>query len=313
MSFSSFASNISTAKTSQTSYANLGNYTGAAGIGNLKLDNNLAEFWSRDPGIDYKQAFTTSTNGPTYGGDILNTPAQAADAKSFVFITAPSEVSYSQGAEVQQVSIFGANNPPVTVAGRNSGELQLGDALMEGFVLGKQVQQPILDLLQMQEVVLDASKGFINVPVYTVYAGQEVGSGRTYGNYVIENIDVAEEMRDLTGTTTRARVSVAFRQVPDYQINTGIDQAGSTSGGAKIKQTNFATDQAGGQDARARGANGGKNTGAGAGGANGTGGGDGGGGGEGGGGGGGGGGSTDTFNADRQARYRALRGREAKF
>jgi hypothetical protein len=223
------------------SSAVLSSYTQDTGLG-----NKFSALTSNFAGVD-TAAFNTSTNFPLVSGDLLSTPASGANATSFTFITAPGQVSYSQGAEIQQVSIFGANNPPLTVAGRNAGELQLSDALMEGFILGKQVQQSIDQLFQMQEVTLDTQKGFVNVPVYTVFAGSDVGSGRAYGNYVIENIEVEEELRDLTGVATRARVSVSFRQVPTYQINTGIDQAGATTGGQAIKpsqQVNQAAGQA---------------------------------------------------------------------
>jgi hypothetical protein len=219
MSFSGF-SGISAA---DASYANLSNYSNSAGIGSLNLDSSLTDSWAKN--AKNFGGFGTSPNIPDYGGDLLNTPAAGSNSTSFVFITAPADVGYSQSAEVNQVSIFGTNNPPVTVSSLNAGELTLGDALMEGFTLGKQVLQPIEDLFRMQEVVLDSKSGFVNVPVYTVYAGQGPGSGRTYGNYVIESIDFKEEMRDLTGSTTRAKVSVAFRQVPDYQIDSGRDQA----------------------------------------------------------------------------------------
>jgi hypothetical protein len=219
MSFSGFSGISST----DASYANLSNYSNSAGIGSLNLDSSVTDSWAKN--AKSFGAFGTSPNVPDYGGDLLNTPAAGSNSTSFVFITAPADVNYSQGAEVNQVSIFGTNNPPVTVSSLNAGELTLGDALMEGFTLGKQVLQPIEDLFRMQEVVLDSKSGFVNVPVYTVYAGQGPGSGRTYGNYVIENIEFKEEMRDLTGSTTRANVSVAFRQVPDYQINSGRDQA----------------------------------------------------------------------------------------
>lgn len=194
-----------------------------------------------------KPNFLSTTNIPDFGGDLLNNTAAGANASSFTFITAPAQVSYSQGAEVQQVSIFGSNNPPLTVSGRNAGELQLGDALMEGFTLGKQVGLPINQLFVMQQVVLDSQRGFVNVPVYSVFAGREVGAGRKYGDFVITDIQVDEELRDLSGQTTRARVSVSFKEVPAYQIDTGIDQAGSSTGGQNIKpeqQVNQAAQQA---------------------------------------------------------------------
>lgn len=223
----------------------LGDFGIKTGIGDL---GSLATDFTKNSPLGQlgKNAYSTSTNSPQAGGDLLTNPAAGGNATSFTFITAPGQVSYSQGAEINQVSIFGANNPPLTVAGRNAGELQLSDALMEGFILGKQVEQSLDDLFQMQEVVLDSEKGFVNVPVYSVFAGAEVGSGKSYGEYVIENIEVEEEMRDLTGKATRAKVSVSFRQVPKYQINTGVDQASATTGGQAIKPSQ-ATGQTAGQ------------------------------------------------------------------
>jgi len=223
----------------------LGDFGIKTGIGDL---GSLATDFTKNSPLGQlgKNAYSTSTNSPQAGGDLLTNPAAGGTATSFTFITAPGQVSYSQGAEINQVSIFGANNPPLTVAGRNAGELQLSDALMEGFILGKQVEQSLDDLFQMQEVVLDSEKGFVNVPVYSVFAGAEVGSGKSYGEYVIENIEVEEEMRDLTGKATRAKVSVSFRQVPKYQINTGVDQASATTGGQAIKPSQ-ATGQTAGQ------------------------------------------------------------------
>jgi hypothetical protein len=176
----------------------------------------------------FSGAFGTSPNIPDYGGDLLSNSATGAPAAAFTFITPPQEVQYTQGAQVEQVSMFGTNNPPLTVGSLNSGELSLGSALMEGFTLGKQVQQPLENLLSMQEVLLDSS-GFVNVPVWSVMANE-----RNYGLYVIENVDIAEEMRDMTGRTTRAMVNVKFRQVAPYQVNTGRDQA--LSAGTAPKQ-----------------------------------------------------------------------------
>lgn len=230
-------------------------YAGSTGLGG-KFFNNPGVISAADSTLNTNFAslssapFSTSTNLPDFQGNLLNSPASGANASAFTFITAPGQVSYSQGAEVNQVSIFGSNNPPLTVAGRNAGELQLGDALMEGFILGKQVQQPIDQLFQMQEVVLDTQKGFVNVPVYTVFAGQEVGAGKPYGDFVIENIQVDEEMRDLGGMATRARVSVTLREVPKYQINTGMDQSSSTTAGQAIQPSQM-TGQAATQNATA--------------------------------------------------------------
>jgi hypothetical protein len=218
MSFSSFTGGVN------TDFTGLQNYVGQSGLGSVTLSNDAVKAYTDD---SLRNAnFGTSTNIPDFAGDLLSNSASGGNAAAFTFITAPQEVQYSQGAQVEQVSMFGTNNPPLTVGSLNAGELSLGSAMMEGFTLGKQVQQPLMDLLAMQEVSLDSQNGFVNVNVWSVQANE-----RSYGMYVIENVDIQEEMRDMTGRTTRAMVNVKFREVAAYQVNTGRDQALSKTTG----------------------------------------------------------------------------------
>jgi hypothetical protein len=203
-------------------YSGYTNYTGQSGlnVGDVAFPPD-----AMDTFLDASLAeqFSTSKLFPDFDGDLNINTAFGQPAAAFTFITPPQDVQYSQGAQVEQVPMFGTNNPPLTVGSLNAGELNLGNALMEGFTLGKQVQKPLEDLQVMQEVVLDRS-GFVNVPVWSVLANE-----RNYGMFVIENIDISESMRDMTGRTTRAMVNVKFRQVAPYQVNTGRDQALSPS------------------------------------------------------------------------------------
>jgi hypothetical protein len=83
-------------------------------------------------------------------------------------------------------------------------------------------------------VEVNSESGFVSVPVYNVFAG-----GKDYGLYIIEQIDVDEQMRDLQGRATRAMVGVSLKQVPAYQVGTGIDQAGASTGGQALDASKF--------------------------------------------------------------------------
>lgn len=153
---------------------------------------------------------------------------------SFTFITAPADISYGQESDVQTVSMFGTNEPPVTVGQTNMKTLTLSDALMEGFTVGKSVQKPIDELFAMMNVELKS--GFVNVPVYNVSANERSYSSRE-GGWIIKSVRVKEELRDLKGNLTRAKVDVELQEVGSYQINTGVDQANQVGVPQSVIQT----------------------------------------------------------------------------
>lgn len=227
-------------------YSNLANYQVASGIEGTKLPSGVKDVWA----LSSNPALTTG-NVPDFSGDVLSanpfslgggtTGQGGGGSAAFTFITAPQDVQYDVSADVNRISIYGTNTPPLTVGSTSMKSLSLGEALMEGFTLGKSVQQPLDKLLDLMKVSLTG--GFVNVPVYTVAAG-----GKSYGNYVIEQVQIQEEMRDLKGDATRAMVQVSFKEVADYQINTGRDQAGAVTAGAGAGPA-AATGQAAGQAA----------------------------------------------------------------
>jgi len=229
---------ISGAGASDASYSALSNYQNSSGIGKLGLSQDFSSAWAGGASDYWNKPFAAgSPNVPDYGGDLLSAPpAPGGGGTGWTFITAPGNVSYSQSADVQRVDLFGTNTPPVTMSSVGMRDLTLGEALMEGFTLNRSVQQHIDTLEGLQRVSLDP-KGFVSVPVYEVFAGPQNGSGKSYGKYVIEQVEIEEQLRDLGGNATRAMVNVSLKQVPDYQVGTGIDQAGASTGGQSIPKT----------------------------------------------------------------------------
>ena len=282
----------------------LADYTSAAGLTNFKFDQNLVNTWAAK---DYGD-FSTSPNVPDYTGDILSGVPYGGNTQAWTFITPPGSVSYTVNSDVKRLDIFGTNSPPVVVSSKGMRDLTLSEALMEGFTLGKSVQLHLDRLENLMDVSVNTSQGFVNVPIYKVHAGPQ-GGGKFYGYYVIEQIEIEEQLRDLKGNTTRAKVGLNLKEIPEYQVGTGVDQAGASTGGQVLDPAKF-TNQANSQAGKI--AKNGKNVASGAAGAAGAAGADGA-GTDSQGGGAAGSGATGALNSNWRSRFKAETGREAVF
>jgi hypothetical protein len=154
----------------------------------------------------------------------------------WTFITAPEEISWRSNSQVERQTIYGTNTPPVVVGSRGMRDLTISNALVEGFSRLRTVEDKIIDLENLQNFSLNGSAGFVNAPVYQVWANNKkygFADGADGGYFVIESVSVKETMRDLDGNATRAYVDISFIQVPSYQVDSGRDQASSAQSGVK--------------------------------------------------------------------------------
>jgi hypothetical protein len=156
----------------------------------------------------------------------------ALNSTAWTFITAPEDVSWDIANQANRVDMFGTNNPPVVAGSRGMRDLTLGNSLVEGFVRRKQVEDKIAQLEALMNYRLNASDGFVSVPVYQIWANKNPYGGAK-GYFIIKDIRIKETMRDTAGKTTRAYVDVSLMQVPAYQVNTGRDQASAVTAGVK--------------------------------------------------------------------------------
>jgi len=146
------------------------------------------------------------------------------------FITAPEIFSWDVANQAYRVDIFGTYNPPVVAGSRGMRDLSLGNSLVEGFVRGVTVEGKIAALENLMNYKLNQTDGFVSVPVYQVTANDKV-----YGNgfFIIKDIKINEKMRDTKGYTTRAYVDISLMEVPEYQVNSGRDQASQVAASVK--------------------------------------------------------------------------------
>jgi hypothetical protein len=116
-------------------------------------------------------------------------------------------------------------------------DVSIRDALVEGFIRNVHVEAKVAALEKLLEYNLNGSDGFVSVPCYQFYANNK-SYGGLKGYYIIKDVSVKEEMRDLTGNATRARVDINLMQVPEYQVNSGRDQASQVTAGGKVGDKN---------------------------------------------------------------------------
>jgi len=190
-----------------------------------------------DSGIDYS-AFDLNKN-------FFERPS---GGEGWTFVTTPGDISWSTDASVERLSVYGTNTAPVVVGSKGMRDLKLSDALVEGFSRLKTVESKITSLENLMNFTLNGGKGFVNVPVYQVWANSKkygFGNGVDGGYFVIESVNISESMRDLDGNATRATVDISFKQVPAYQVDSGRDQASKSLTGAKNSQLLNVSNQVG--------------------------------------------------------------------
>ncbi len=143
------------------------------------------------------------------------------------FITFPQDVSWSKDSVNSEVATYGSNSPYLTYGTTKLRNLSLGNCLFEGFSDGKAVEGNILELEAAMQMVI-TEFGSASPYCWNAYAG-----GKSYGTFIIQSVQVQEQMRDMSGNATRATVSVSLQEVPAFQVNSGIDITANAIQGAE--------------------------------------------------------------------------------
>ncbi len=142
------------------------------------------------------------------------------------FITFPGDVSWSKDSVNSEVATYGSNAPYLTYGTTKLRNLSLGNCLFEGFSDGKAVEGNITELEAAMNMVI-TEFGSASPYCWNAYAG-----GKQYGTFIIQSVQVQEQMRDMSGNATRATVSVSLQEVPAFQVNSGIDITANAIQGA---------------------------------------------------------------------------------
>jgi len=215
------AASVFTQDLSSTGFTSAAEWTGFAGA---LSDNgaNTASLFSLAP-----DSFNADGLAGAAGTDGIPQPSPA-----WTFITAPQNISWSLNNAVNRIDMFGTNTPPVVSGTKGMAELTLGDSLAEGFTRGLHVEGKMAALESLLDYNLNRDLGFVDVPVYQVNANDKrYGGANSY--YVIKDVKIEEQLRDLSGNITRGKVSVTLMQVPAFQVSNGRDLASKAEAGAK--------------------------------------------------------------------------------
>ena len=180
---------------------------GLADVSNAAFSVGSADL--KLPGLEGEGALSYLQD--TSGGDI---------PKDWLFITAPQSVSWDKQGETALVNTYGSNNPYVIYSTTGMRKLSLSDCLVEGFSAGKEVEGHVLKLEKLMTTVMNTEKGYVSPYVWDLRAGD-----KSYGKFIIESMNIKEDMRNAKGRADRATVSISLQQVPDFQINDGRDLA----------------------------------------------------------------------------------------
>ena len=169
------------------------------------------------------------------------------------FITSPQDVSWSKDSVTKEVATYGTNNPYLNYGTTKLRKLTLGNAMVEGFSNAMQVEDNIVQLEACMRMIIEESTGYASPYCWVAYAGS-----KSYGTFIITNVSVKEEMRDMSGNATRAFVDITLQEVPPYQVSSGTDITSTAAvGGFDSAFVSGATSQAATQDAAAAAAKGG--------------------------------------------------------
>lgn len=167
----------------------------------------------------------------------------------YYFITAPQDVSWQKNSQTKQINTYGTNAPYLNYGSTGLRSLKLGNAMVEGFSDGKEVENNITELEACMLMTI-SEDGYAAPFCWNVYAG-----GKSYGTFILQAVDVKEEMRDMSGKATRAFVDLTLQEVSPLQVNTGIDITSTAIKGSLSQEGERAlalqnTSKAAGQDVK---------------------------------------------------------------
>lgn len=144
--------------------------------------------------------------------------SQDAIPSEWYFITPPQAVSWSKDSTSKTIDTYGTNNPYLNYGSTSLRKLTLADVLVEGFSDGKEIENNIIELESCMRMVIDTENGYAAPYCWNAYAG-----GKSYGIFIITSVNVTEQMRDMSGKATRAKVDIELQEVSKYQVNSGTD------------------------------------------------------------------------------------------
>tara|TARA_R110002012_G_scaffold320191_1_gene542709 strand:- start:3290 stop:3946 length:657 start_codon:yes stop_codon:yes gene_type:complete len=153
------------------------------------------------------------------------------------FITAPQDVSWKKDSVTKEIATYGTNNPYLNYGATKLRSLTLGNAMIEGFSNAMQVEDNVTSLERCMHMVI-SEDGYAAPYCWQAFAGN-----KSYGTFIITNVTIKEEMRDMSGNATRAIADISLQEVPPYQVSSGTDITSTAIQGSLSQEGELALKQ----------------------------------------------------------------------
>jgi hypothetical protein len=160
----------------------------------------------------------------------INGPASAKNAGPFVFKYAPKQISWKKPIAISEYKTQGNTEQPLYFSSAANKKIQLQEIIFDGNDGTHALPHDQLNRLQLLQL---PAKGTTKLRVFQLLVGNlqaKSFAARSYGKYIITNLDIVEQFRDpSTGLTLRAKVNLELTEVASYQLDLGNDLAIPTS------------------------------------------------------------------------------------
>lgn len=188
---------------------------------NLIQEGNGEEQIVLEPGISPPNEPATVPRTYRVTSNGLADPVEASPdvliPAEWKFTVAPGSISWSKTGNVNREAPLGTNRQLLYYTSTTLRTLSLGECALEGFTIGRNVENKVKQLERCIDVFRDP-RGFLSPYVWELF-----GIGKSYGYYIITNITINEVMRDDRGSATRITFSMELEEVPKYQVYDGRD------------------------------------------------------------------------------------------
>jgi hypothetical protein len=160
----------------------------------------------------------------------INPPPSGVNAGLFQFRYAPKNVSWKKNVNISEYRTQGNIEQPLYFSNAANKKLKLDDIIFDGHDGSHVLPHDQLNRLQLLQM---PAKGTTKLRVFQLLVGNLDGkkfAARSYGKFVISNLDIVEQFRDpSSGLTLRAKVNLELTEVASYQLDLGNDVALPTS------------------------------------------------------------------------------------
>ena len=134
------------------------------------------------------------------------------------------QISYTRSSTFVEDKTWGTNVQPSHYNNTSGKKINIQDAILEGMTIGKTVTGAVQALETLMSVTNPDNQDQIAPYAYRLIVGERTFRepiSQKHAPFVIEQIQVREELYDTKGEVLMYKVDISLKEVPYYQINDG--------------------------------------------------------------------------------------------